>query len=185
MDTKFRDDAVSKYRLSLRIAFIWAITSSIILCAVLFSGLYYIKHQKTRWLPICTTTDFYIGESGYSPSYLREMSRKVSELRLSYNPETIDARYQQLIHLAPIKTQRTLTQILDEEIKVVKEKNISSAFYSDRILVDSKHHKARVSGFLHRSSRGLVIKPEYKSYDIQFSFKHGELSPVSILEVQK
>lgn len=183
MDVKFRDDAVSKNRLVLRITFIWALISSVSLLIVSIISLYGFKHQKTHWLPVCSTTDFSIGETDYSPAYLKEMAKKITDLRLTYNPETIESRYTTLIHLTPAAFQENVNKRLMNEIEAVKKKNISSVFYSDKISVDTKHHLAIISGFLHRTSHGLALSPVYKGYEIQFAFNGGELSPLSISEV--
>jgi len=184
MDIKFRDDAISKYRLSLRITFIWALVSTVSLLILSLINFYGFKHQKTHWLPVCSTSDFWVGETEYSPAYLREMAKKVADLRLTYNPEIIDARYSTLIHLTQASYQEKVNKRLSLEIDAVKKKNISSVFYSDKVSVDTKHHMAIISGFLHRTSHGLALKPVYKSYELKFVFKGGELSPLSITEVK-
>ena len=183
MDTTFRDDAISKYRLALRITFIWAFVSTFTVLILSVVNLYSFKHQKTHWLPVCSSTDFWVGESDYSPAYLKEMVKKITDLRLTYNPETIDSRYKRLINLTPAPYQEALTKQLMNEIKAVKKKNISSVFYSDKIFVDTKNHMAVISGHLHRTSHGLSVKPAYKSYQVKFHFKSGDLSPISITEV--
>lgn len=184
MDIKLRDDVITKNKLLLRLTFTWALMSSVSLLLVSMLSFNALKNKKTHWLPICTSSELSIGEADYSPSYLREMVKKVINLRLSYNPQTIESRYQTLLQLTPGERQADLRQLLNEEIGVVKEKNISSSFYDDNIQVDPKTHSAMVTGYLQRSSRGLAIKPIYKRYTLTFQFHHGELSPLSIREME-
>ena len=112
------------------------------------------------------------------------MAKKVADLRLTYNPETIESRYGALLRIAEPRAQEELAKILNNEINVIKEKNISSVFYPEKVKIDSVHHVAQLDGLLQRSTRGLLIKPVYKAYQINFAFHEGELSPVAIKEIQ-
>tara|TARA_B100000519_G_C14061387_1_gene352252 strand:+ start:174 stop:740 length:567 start_codon:yes stop_codon:yes gene_type:complete len=184
MDTKFRDDAISKNRLALRVTLAWAILSSISLFIVSLMSFSLYKSKPVRWLPVCSVSEFSVSESSYSPSYLRQMAKKVADLRLTYNPETIESRYGALLRIAEPRAQEELAKILNNEINVIKEKNISSVFYPEKVKIDSVHHVAQLDGLLQRSTRGLLIKPVYKAYQINFAFHEGELSPVAIKEIQ-
>ncbi|STX81255.1 conjugative transfer protein TraE [Legionella busanensis] len=184
MDIKFRDDAISKNRLVLRITFIWALVSSCSLLVVTVMSFHAFKHQKMLWLPVCSPTDFSISETDYSPGYLKEMAKKVIDLRLTYNPETIESHYKMLANLTMSNYQEQINRLLSHEIASVKKKSISSVFYTDKVSVDTKHHEALVSGFLHRTSHGLALEPSYRQYKLSFAFKNGELSPISIIEVK-
>lgn len=183
MEIKFRDDAISKNRLALRITFIWALISSCSLLLVSVMSFHAFKHQKVHWLPVCSGAEFSISETDYSPAYLKEMAKKIIDLRLTYNPETIESHYKTLVNLTPGKYQESLNTRLQKEIEAVVQKNITSVFYTDKISVDTKHHQALISGFLHRTSHGLSLKPRHKQYQLTFVFRSGELSPLSIVEV--
>lgn len=184
MDTSFRDNAIERCQLLLKMALAWALSMSIVV--IILSGLsfYAFKHKQVHWLPVCTASAFSLGETAYSPSYLKEMSKKVMDLRMTYNPETVASRFVSLLHLIPVERQEDFKKILDEEVKTVQNKNISSVFYEEVIAVDSKLHTAKVKGYLHRTRAGLQIKPQYKLYQIQFAFKDGMLWPRSIQEIQ-
>lgn len=182
MDTRFRDDAIAKNRLALKLTFLWALLSSMSLILVTLLCFYGIKHQNVRWLPLCGV-DFEVGDLAYSPSYLQEMAKKVADLRLTYNPETVASRFNALVHLAPINKQEPLKKVLDQEIKTIIRKNISSVFYSQKISVDIKHHQANIEGELCRLNHGLEMKPEHKTYLLTFTFKDGLLSPDSIKDI--
>lgn len=183
MNTSYRDNAIAKNRLLLKLSLAWALSSSsavLVLAGVCF---YSLTHRQVHWLPVCTGAEFSIGQRAYSASYLKEMTEKAADLRLTYNPETIDARYAMLAHLIPAHIQEAFSRLLDEERKTVHEKNISSVFYSENISVDVAHHQGQIEGLLYRTSHGLQLAPERKVYRLQFSFQNGLLTLSSIQEI--
>ncbi|CZL46416.1 TPA: TraE/TraK family type IV conjugative transfer system protein [Legionella pneumophila] len=183
MDTSFRDNAIAKNRLLFKLTLIWALSSTfavIVLCALNF---YTLLHKQVHWLPVCTGLEFSIGDKGYSPEYLKEMTQKAADLRLTYNPETIDARYTMLSHLIPAKYQESFSKLLDAERKTVHDKNVSSVFYAEKVSVDVTKNQGQIEGQLHRTSHGLQLKPQHKMYRVQFSHQSGLLNLVSIQEI--
>lgn len=183
MDTSFRDNAIAKNRLLFKLTLIWALSSTlavIILCAL---NCYTLVHRQVHWLPVCTGAEFSIGDKGYSPQYLKEMTQKVADLRLTYNPETIDSRYAMLAHLIPAKYQHSFSKLLDSERKTVHDKNVSSVFYAEKVVVDVTKHQGQIEGLVYRTSHGLQLKPQHKMYRVQFSYQSGLLSLASIQEI--
>lgn len=185
MDILYRDDVISRTRLLLKWVLAWAVSSSLAVVALSLLCAYVVKHRQTHWLPLCTGSEFNIGETGYSPGYLKDLALKVIDLRLTYSPDTIEARVEQLIHLTPADFQSHFKRRLEEEVKTVQEKNISSVFYAEHIEIDSNHHQGRVAGVLHRTSHGLPLKEERKTYLLQFALKSGLLMLQSIKEVNE
>ncbi|HHI9989713.1 TPA: TraE/TraK family type IV conjugative transfer system protein [Legionella pneumophila] len=183
MDTKFRDNAIAKNRLLLKMTLVWAISCTCAVLVLAFLCFYTLTHRQVHWLPLCTGSEFSIGEHDYSASYLHEMTQKAIDLRLTYNPETIDARYATLSHMVGANLQDSFKKILDSERTTVHEKNISSVFYAQKIAVNTAEEQGRVEGLLYRTSHGLQLKPQRKVYLVHFSFHHGLLSLKSILEV--
>ena len=183
MQTTYRDDAIAKNRLLFKFTLLWAMSTTLAVIVLSLLCLYAMKHRQVHWLPICTGLEFSIGDSAYTPAYLKQMTEKVADLRLTYNPETIDARYRTLIHLIPGNTQESYKKLLDREIATVHEKNISSVFYAERLAVDVKTNQGQIAGLLYRTSHGLELKPQHKTYQIQFSFKNGTLGLQSVKEL--
>lgn len=184
MDTNYRDDAILRARLLLNMTLVWAISVSV--AVIILAGLcwYAFKHKSVHWLPVCASAEFSVSDMDYSPSYLKGMTKKVMNLRLTYNPETVQARFLSLLHLMPANRQEGFKKILDEDAQVILEKNISSVFYEEDIAVDVKLHQAKIKGFLYRTSHGLEVKPQYKTYLVTFGFKNGVLWPESVKEVE-
>lgn len=183
MNTSYRDNAIAKNRLLLRLSLVWALSSSVAVLVLAFVCFYALTHRQVHWLPVCTGAEFSIGQRAYSASYLKEMTEKAIDLRLTYSPETIDVRYGMLAHLIPANAQESFTRLLDEERETVHEKNISSVFYSENISVDVAHHQGQIEGLLYRTSHGLQLAPERKVYRLQFSFQNGLLALSSIQEI--
>ncbi|HAU0661248.1 TPA: conjugal transfer protein TraE [Legionella pneumophila] len=183
MNTSFRDNAIAKNRLLLKVSLAWALSSTFAVIILIALNFYTLLHRQVHWLPVCTGAEFSIGDKAYSPEYLKEMTQKVADLRLTYNPETIDARYTQLSHLIPANYQESFTRLLDAERKTVHEKNVSSVFYDEKVSVDVANNQGQIEGLLYRTSHGLQLKPQHKIYRVQFSFKNGLLNLVSIQEM--
>lgn len=183
MNTSFRDNAIAKNRLLLKVSLAWALSSTFAIIILIALNFYTLLHRQVHWLPVCTGAEFSIGDKAYSPEYLKEMTQKVADLRLTYNPETIDARYTQLSHLIPANYQESFTRLLDAERKTVHEKNVSSVFYDEKVSVDVANNQGQIEGLLYRTSHGLQLKPQHKIYRVQFSFKNGLLTLVSIQEI--
>lgn len=183
MKTSFRDNAIDRNHLLLRLTLVWAVSVSVVAILITMLCFYGFMHQETHWIPVCTGSEFSIGGMSYSPEYLKEMTQKVADLRLTYNPETIDSRYMNLSHLIETRRQESFTKVLDEERATVKQKNISSVFYAEKISVDVASSAAIIKGSLVRTSHGLQLNPQQKTYRLQFSFHNGLLSLQSIKEV--
>lgn len=183
MNTTYRDNAIAKNRLLLKLTLAWAVSSSATVLVLVGVNFYSLTHRQVHWLPVCTGAEFSIGQRAYSAAYLKEMTEKAADLRLTYNPETIDSRYAMLSHLIKPNVLDAFIRLLDEERRTVHEKNISSVFYSENISVDVAHHQGQIEGLLYRTSHGLQLAPEHKVYRLQFSFQNGLLALSSIQEI--
>ena len=183
MKTSFRDHALAKQQWLLKFTLLWALSSTLAVIVLSVTCGYALTHRQVHWLPVCTSGEFSVGERDYSAAYLQQMTQKVADLRLTFNPETIDSRYESLLLLTPISQQNAYRRVLDADIATVHEKNSSSAFYTEYVSVDVAHHQGRVSGLLHRTSHGLALTPKHKTYELQFSFASGQLNLESIKEI--
>ena len=175
MEISYRDDAISKNKRLLKLSIVWALMASFSLVLMIMLCFYLIVHKETHWLPFSSNTPFSIGEKSFSPSYLREMSEKIASLRLTYNADIIDERYQQLLHFVEIDKAEAFKKILHQEAKTVHEKNISSVFYMEKLSVIPNESKVILKGTLSRTSHGLMIEPKNKTYVMQFSYSGGLL----------
>jgi conjugal transfer pilus assembly protein TraE len=183
MKTDFRNNQLSKQRMMVLMTLCWAVSATL---GVVFLGslcLYLAKTQQTHWLPVCTESELTLGASSYSPSYMKEMAKKIMNLRLTYNPETVEGRFASLAYLIPAKEQQAFKKLLDEEALSIKENEISSVFYEENFAPDLKLNQAKIDGELHRAKHGVWLEPKKARYLIQFSFNQGQLWPQSIKEL--
>ncbi|MDP1615085.1 MAG: TraE/TraK family type IV conjugative transfer system protein, partial [Methylococcales bacterium] len=83
MNTSFRDNAIAKNRLLLKVSLTWALSSTFAVIILIALNFYTLLHRQVHWLPVCTGAEFSIGDKTYSPEYLKEMTQKVADLRLT------------------------------------------------------------------------------------------------------
>ena len=183
MDTNVRDNALAKSRLLLNLTLIWALGSSLLAIILVFLCSYLVLHKETHWIPICVSEKFQISEKSYSPSYLKDMAERVVDLRLTYNKDNTQSRFNTLLMLTDVAHQGAFKELLDNEQKTIENKDVSSVFYVNETSVDITHQKAQVRGVLHQASRGIALKPEFKIYELKFSYKSGLLGLLSMQEV--
>lgn len=128
MNSVFRDNVLSKNKVLLHLTLAWAVTAT--LAVLILGGLcvYVVNNKETHWLPICTEDGYFLSNSSFSPSYIKDMTKKVIQLRLTYNPDTVAARFASLAHLIPASHQEAFKTILDSESAVVKEKTLVPYF---------------------------------------------------------
>ena len=183
MDITYRDNILLRNRLLLKMALGWAIAMSLVALVLAGFTIYALKHRTIHWLPLCSNTEFSLNDSDFSPTYLQEIAKKVIDLRLTYHPETVEYQFNTLLHLVPANHQDAFKKILDKEKETVRNKNISSVFYLENLAVDVSHREAKIKGTLHRTSHGLSVKAQKKSYLLVFSFSNGKLWAHAIQEI--
>ncbi len=185
MNREFRDNVLLKNKVLLNVALAWACSATLAVLILGALSFYVVNNKETHWLPICTEEGLFLSNSSYSPSYIKEMTKKVIQLRLTYNPETVAQRFDSLVHLIPASHQEAFKQLLNTEIEVAKDKNISSVFYEEAIEIDVANLQAKVKGVLNRTSHGLQVKPQLKVYLVTFAYQKGLMWPKSIKEVEQ
>lgn len=182
MDMQKRGNIIARQKKMMRIVFAWAISSSIALVVMSLLCGYAFLSRPIKLVPM-TGREMSISDMAYSPEYLVESAKKIAQLRFTFNVDTIKQQYAELVNITQIKYQDPLKEKLKQEISVVNHKEITSVFYIKNIKVDLPNNSAVVTGELDRSSHGVPLKSEIKSYKIQFAFK-GTLALESIKEVK-
>lgn len=183
MQTSFRDHALAKNRLLLKVLLMWALSMTAAVLVLSCLCVYTFQHKEVHWLPMCTGAEFSISDRTYSPAYLQEMTEKIADLRLTYSPDTVDSRNAKLLYTIPANHQAGFKKQLLSEQKTVHDKNISSVFYAEKIAVDVALHQGQITGVLHRTSHGLQLSPKRKTYRLQFLYKNGLLGLLSMKEI--
>ena len=183
MDTGFRDNTIAKNRLVLRLTFIWAIATSLV--SVILAGLcfYVVVHKETHWLPMCTRGQYQISQKYMSPNYIRDIAERVVDLRLTYNKDTVESRFDALLMLIEPSHMESLKNLLKDEQKTIIAKDIASVFYVEEIALDIPHQRAKIHGKLIQTSHGIALPDALKTYELTYTYKSGLISILSMKEV--
>lgn len=183
MDTRFRDNTIAKNRLILRLALIWAASSSLIALVLTTLCFYVVLHKETHWLPMCSSGQYQISQKYMSPNYIRDIAERVVDLRLTYNKDTVESRFDALLMLVEVGHMESLKNLLKDEQKTIVDKDIASVFYVQGIALDIPHQKAKVHGKLAQASHGIALPDAIKTYELTYTYKSGLISILSMKEV--
>lgn len=161
----------------------WAISTSVV--AVILAGLcfYMLLHKETHWLPMCSSGQYQISQQTMSPNYIRDIVERVVDLRLTYNKDTVESRFNALLMLVEPSHIESLKGLLNDEQKIIVAKNIASVFYVDTIALDIAHQTAKIHGVLIQTSHGIALPDAIKTYELTYSYKSGLISILSMKEV--
>lgn len=181
MITGKRDNIIARQQRLIRLTFGWAVSSSVAVILLIGLSGYAFLSRPIKLVPMTGNT-MAISDINYSPEYLLDSAKKILQLRLTFNPSTIQQQYRELVNVTAIAFQEKLKEKLHQEIDVVNHKEIASVFYVTDSHVDVSRHFAVISGDLLRSSHGIALTPEQKRYEVQFGF-NGSLALQSIKEI--
>lgn len=181
MKTSVRDDAIAQTKQLLAVMKIACLALS--LAVMVLSGLcFYAFFSKEVVYQPAMSGAYTLSERHFSPSYLKAMASDFMQLRLTWNPQTITPRYQQLMSMVSPSQASQVRQALNQEIKAVQQRKMTSVFYEDRVQVDVSHDEAKVSGSLQRLDDGVLLPSIPKTYVLQFHYVAGTLELVSITD---
>ncbi len=183
MDIRFRDNTLAQNRLILRMAFIWALSSSLIAIILVFLCVYINSNRETHWLPMCLSGQYRISQQHASPNYIKDVIEHAIDLRLTYNKDTVASRFDAFLMLATPNHIESLKALLKEEQKTIVSKNIASVFYVEGIALNINKHKAIVDGTLSETSNSVALPSLHKSYELYYQYSGGLISILSMKEV--
>lgn len=181
MNINVRNDIVLSQNKTIKLLFLWAISSSAALILMTILCGFAFLSRPIKLVPL-TGQEFSFSDRSYSPEYLSEMARKVAQLRFTFNPSTVSNQYRSLYQSADITDMKILKDMFSKEIKTIKHKEISSVFYTTESKAYPGKHYAMVVGKLERYSHGIPISSKQKKLKVQFSF-NGSLNLKSIEDV--
>ncbi len=183
MDIRFRDNTLAQNRLILRLTFIWALSSSFIAIILVFLCVYINSSRETHWLPMCLSGQYHISQQHASPNYIKDVIEHAVDLRLTYNKDTVESRFDAFLMLVAPNHIESLKALLKEEQKTIAAKDIASVFYVEGIALDMNKHKAMVHGRLSETSHSVALPSLHKSYDLSYQYSAGLISILSMKEV--
>lgn len=124
-----------------------------------------ISHRQMAVLvPMNLNSPMSVSNNAVSTQYLDESAISFINLRLNFDPDTIDNNHDIILKFVSPSSYQKIKNALDVEAKLVKSQGISSSFYINKILINKKSLSAKISGMLNRS----VIDKELKSVNVTF-----------------
>jgi conjugal transfer pilus assembly protein TraE len=139
-------------------------------------------HQKRVIVPAEFNQPFIISDSTVDTSYLRQMALFFVAERLSVTPGNINQSHNIILQYTDSKFYHEFLNILDKEKQAVIKQNISSVFYPEEIIPNTKGLNVLIKGTLSHWVGGIPIAPVKKNYIIKFSYRSGDLKVVSFFE---
>lgn len=186
MKTQIRDDAIARNRHTLRLLMIACLSQTVTILVLAGVALYAFMAKEIIYIPTNGSGTYKVSQLSFTPSYLQGIASDVMQDRLTWNENTIVNQYMKILSMVTPDELPFIRKQLNEEIKSVKKRNMTSVFYQkDAPLVDVKNQLAQVSGVLQRIDHGVVLPPKPVTFQIQFKYTLGTLQIVSISEVKK
>jgi len=140
-------------------------------------------HQKRTIVPLNIKQAFTISDSMVDASYLRQMALVFVAERLNITPSNIEQSHNIILQYTDPKFYHEFVRVLAQEKQAVSKQNISSVFYPEEVMPDTKELSVLIKGSLMHwvGSSGLV--PVKKIYILKFCYRLGDLKVLSFSEV--
>lgn len=139
-------------------------------------------HQKRVIIPAEFKQPFTISDSAVDASYLRQMALFFTAERLNITPANIKQSHNLILQYTDSKFYHEFFGILDKEKQAVITQNISSVFYPEEIMPNTKELTVLIKGTLAHWVGDTPIAPIKKNYIIKFSYRSGYLKVASFFE---
>lgn len=182
MKTQYRDDAIERNKQTVRILTIVCIAQSVVILALAGLSLYSFTAREIVYQPTLGGASYTLSQRRFSPAYLQAQASNIMQLRLTWNPTTVEQQYEQLLSMTAPQALQTIRPLLNAEINTVKKRAMHSVFYQTKVIVDPKQAVAQVFGSLERIDDGVVLPAVKKAYWVMFDYRSGSLDLVSIKE---
>lgn len=142
-----------------------------------------ISHrQMTVLVPMNLNAPMSVSNNFVSSQYLDESAISFINLRLNFDPDTIDNNHQIILKFVSSNSYSNIKNALDTEAKLVKSQGISSSFYINKIMINKKSMSVKVSGTLNRSVVDKPLKPVQATFLIKFKNDNGLLTLKKFVE---
>ena len=114
-----------------------------------FGWHYSARHTTTVVVPPVLNQSVSLHGAQASASYLMQMSRYLSNLRLTISSETAKAQNQAFLDMVALGQHAAMSQALTDEQKQFQKKNVYAVFYPERAKVDVSTQSVVISGNQH------------------------------------
>lgn len=127
-------------------------------------------------IPMNLNAPTMVSNNAVSSTYLSQSALSFINLRLNFDPDTIDKNHQIILKFASSDNYSSLKKSLDVETRLVKEQGISSNFYVSDVQINRDALSVTVSGTLVRSVSIKSLPPVKTKLLISFKNNNGLLS---------
>lgn len=142
-----------------------------------------LSHRQMAVLvPMNLNSPMSVSNNTVSSQYLDESAISFIDLRLNFDPSTIDKNHQIILHFVSSDSYKKIKSTLDQEAKLVKSQGISSSFYINEIELDQKTLSVLISGTLKRSVVDKSLKAVKSTFLITFENDDGLLTIKKFVE---
>ncbi len=136
-------------------------------------------HHTTLVVPTEVNQAFTVSNSAVDANYLRQIALFFASERLNITPHNIEHSHSIILQHTDPAFYNQFVEILNKEKETVIKQNISSAFYPQEVLVNSKNLLVRIKGSLAHWVGNTPLSSSDKSYVIKFTYRSGQLKVAS------
>ena len=142
-----------------------------------------LSHRSMVTLvPMNLNSPIEVSNNSISAEYLSQSALSFINLRLNFDPDTIDKNHQVILKFASTNSYPSLKKSLDTESSLVKEQGITSNFYVSDVHINRKNLSVIVSGRLIRSVSSKTLPSVNTKFQITFENNNGLLSVSKFVE---
>jgi conjugal transfer pilus assembly protein TraE len=139
-------------------------------------------HQKRTIVPTEISRSFTVSDTTVDVSYLCQMAMFFINERLNITPTTINKNHNIVLQYTDPLFYHEFVSILGKEKQAVIKQNISSVFYLEELIPNTKELTVSIKGSLMHWVGSLALTPVKKSYILKFSYRAGVLKVLSFFD---
>jgi len=150
---------------------LWMVLALLLAVAnVLLTGFVITRAQHERLVVVPPGFDrpFWVQSTAVSDSYLEQMAVYVVELALSYNPQNVEYRVQQLLSLTRAPAYATLSRRLQADTERIVRNKVSAVFHPQGVRLRPGERKAAVTGLHTRMIGGKISDSRQRLLVVEF-----------------
>ena len=140
-------------------------------------------HQKRTVVPTEISRSFTVSDTTVDASYLCQMALFFVNERLNITPTNINQNHNIILQYTDPLFYHEFVSILGKEKQAVIKQNISSVFYLEEIIPDTKGLTVSIKGSLMHWVGSLALAPAKKSYILKFTYRAGVLKVLSFSDI--
>lgn len=162
---------------------LWLCASQFLMIFLLILLSLFLSHRSMVTLvPMNLNAPISVSNNSVSSDYLGQSALSFINLRLNFDPDTIDKNHQIILKFVSSNSYPSLKKTLDEESQLVKEQSIASSFYINNIEINRSTLSALITGKLIRSVGHKTLPPVITQFLISFENNDGLLTIKQFVE---